>query len=584
MLLTRVFRNINLPGIGQLRALIQAGCSDSESLLSLFQKFHAQLTPREAISAIALFNKVLSHSDATSVDSSQLLVIKRIVTSDIKGRLYALTDPVELCDVFIGLINSGVSCKALIADFTSRLERLLPSLHGESLSHICNSVVYLHKNGYRVIPLCHKLFSHLASRSAIADYTFDNYVALVRCMHSLMVRNPTLEAIIGKGIIHTIESNEEIPQDYINILLDSYTDELYDSRRVRHLLVDESLKNNVVTLDVVEKCLNCGIFPAKNIDKIDEEVINKYPHASVETRIRILRGYGKLRYKSSEVLDMLVQSIRDEINTIKTTTQTAELLYSLYLLNYKEEIIINHAANIIKDAEEHSFLSLKELCKFLVSFCYFTFKDATVYEKLLKESMRLVCSIRPTETCRLQMISMHIMGKMQHVFQNINTPIREFLSEVLSKETKEPMTLNSSELQDEVGKTATFLSYSYHKEVQIGPYLVDFIKPMTEGGIEEMRHRDTRYHRFRHISDERYLATALRGCAHILLTDDSYKFYRNTIERTAESQFHLSTLKGIGYSCVIIPHWEWKEQDGWHNKRAYLKNVVEKHNKSLLAK
>ncbi|KAK1937475.1 hypothetical protein X943_002124 [Babesia divergens] len=585
----RVLRDICVPELARLRALLRDCRAEHETCL-LFQKHHAHLSPSELVQAAAVLRQLNSNPGVRLQLPADHCAVRSIVSSDIRGKLYALTDPAELCDIVVGIVKHDIASKALIADFTGRLERLLPAVKGGVLSHVCNCIVFLHQQGYRVVPICSKLFAYLAAHGSGKEYTLQNHVALLSCMDALCLRHEALVTTIGRQLQMMLSSGVKIPPDDIICLLQSYNDEMFGSVYIRHRLIDMALdlydgdgsladvSAKVVSLDVVAQCLNAGVFPSKCIEKIDSIVSAGCSTSSRKTRLSILRGYGNLRYKPMDVLDILLCRAREDAPSMKIFSDVVNCVHSLFLLDLKDETIVQHACEIVKHNDAPlEIKDIGDICNILVALCHFGVRDTAVYQVLLNELMRLSCSLQHADTAALQTVAIYLWKCMDDVFAKLSTSIKSFLAEVLTKESNDPLILNSSDLQDEVGKTATFISYTLYKEVSVGPYLVDFVRRLGDDEIGEMRQRDNRFHRLRDASSERQLASKLRDCAFILFTDDQSQFYRNTRDRTSEYQFHLAVLRGLGFRCVNVPYWEWQVLRGWQEKRLYLQRLLERH-------
>lgn len=165
---------------------------------------------------------------------------------------------------------------------------------------------------------------------------------------------------IGRQLRMMLSSGVKISPDDIICLLQSYHDEMFGSVYIRHRLIDMALdlydrdgsladaSAKAVSLDVVAQCLNAGVFPSKCIEKIDSIISAGCSTSFRKTRLSILRGYGNLRYKPMDVLDILLCRAREDAPSMKIFSDVVNCVHSLFLLDLKDESIVHHACEIVK--------------------------------------------------------------------------------------------------------------------------------------------------------------------------------------------------------------------------------------------
>ncbi|GBE60982.1 RAP domain-containing protein, putative [Babesia ovata] len=562
MRLSRVFRHLCVPEVARLRALVRDGGGDAETLYALFQKHNAQLSPTENLLVAASLRNLSDRQDGSEEISSRLADVRATALANIRGKLYALTDPGDLCGLIQAAVVHGIATRGLISDFSGRLERLLPHVRGEALTQACHTLVELHK----------------AARGSESELTVPNNVALVQCMAETGIRHEALGARVGRSLRLLLAQGGKITTEEASALLQAYKADMFDSLFIRHRLIEAALTGDYIPMQVLVNCLATGVFSPSNANRIDELVREGCSTSDVQTIIQLMIGYGSLRYRPPNVISELVSTVKSALFSLDSFDDVVRCIYGLFLLDEHDPVIMDFAANFIRRYDVPLGLAnMEDICDALLAFCHFRLNDPEVYQRLLRDAMRLDCSISSACLIRLQLVAIYIWKLMPQLFHALGEPAQQYLLEVAHRITMEPETARTCDLQESVGKTATFVSHVLYKQVQVGPFLVDFVRELGQEEVAEARQRNCRKPRTRDLGEERLLANHLRPLASILLADDIEQFYRHSHERTAKSQIQLGVLKGLGFRCTCVPHWEWEELDGWREKRAYLAELLAEH-------
>ncbi|ORM41793.1 uncharacterized protein BXIN_0617 [Babesia sp. Xinjiang] len=569
-------RNLKLTEAAKLRSLLRENGGDDPATFGiLLKKYQSQLSPAECVHAAAVLNGICTRERNTLELPINFADVQAMLSSNIRGKLYALTEPSELCEVTIGAFNHAVASKGLVTDFVGRLEPLFPRVRGQALSQVCDTLVYLHLAGYRTVPVCSKLFAHIAARGSHSDLTPSNYVALVRCMAKTGVRNDSLCARVGHGLRSVLTLPGRISPEDAGELLQWYSSDMFDSIFIRHRLIDAVLSAGDVTMEALARCTLAGVFPTRNIDRIDALVIEGCANLETKTTLRLLSGYAALRYKPPEVIERLLETLKADVKKMRNFSDVASCIYSIYLLDTKERTLIDFSMSFLKnDQAPLSAKDLSDIVKVLGALLHFRTKDVEAYNRLLRETMRLDCSLTHGELNRLQLVSIGLWKLMPELFNSFDVGAQEYLVEIAHRTSPEPLEMRDCDFQKEVSKTVTFVSYTLYKEVQVGPMLVDFVRPVGEEEVADLRNRDIRRPRIRELHEERMLAGQLINCATILIADGRDQFYRNSRERTADSKMKLDVLRGLGFRYLCVPYWEWEPLPGWNDKRRYMENLL----------
>ncbi|GIX63549.1 RAP protein, putative [Babesia caballi] len=553
---------MRVPGVARLRALLRedsAKC-DIAALALLFREHHSQLSPAESVRAAAAFRDLFERRGGAPSLPFGPAEVQAALSSNIRGKLYALTEPGELCSVTVGALAQGIATGGLISDFVGRLERLLPLVRRDHISQVCHTLVSLHSAGHRVAPICLKLFAHLASLGPESDPTLANYDAIVRCMAETGVRHDALVARVGRGLRSALSRATRISPGEAASLLECYKPDMFDSVFIRHRLIEVAVAADEVPMEVVALCLSTGIFPSKSIEKINALILAGCKTADAATRLRILCGYADLRYRPPEVFSELLEALKATLSELNTFTSVAQCIHSLYLLDVEDSSVIQYVSDFVnRHKVPFSPQDFQNVCCTLQAFCYFALSEPDAYHWLIREAMRLDCSVTATDLTRLQVAALNLWKMVPGAFEALDASLQGYIVEVANRATQVPLVTRDSELQESVTKTATFVSYTLYKQVasarvvhqpvqvQVGPFFVDFVRRLGDEEIGELRLRDTRRPRTREMGEEHLLADQLRHCATILLAEDRDQFYRGSRDRTAESKMSTALLRALGF-------------------------------------
>ncbi|GFE55094.1 RAP domain-containing, putative [Babesia ovis] len=575
MHLSWVRRSLGLPEVTRLRALLSQGVGgDTKTFGALLQKCHQQLSPPESVRAAAIIAEINRKECGDALNQNKWTELRAMLSAGIRAKLYALTEPGELCSVTIGAFMHGVGSNELMRDFTGRLEPLFPQIRGQTLTQVCDTLVALHRAGYRVVPICCKMFAHIAARGTQSELTPNNYVALVRCMTQTGAGNEALGIRVGQGLKSVLTSGKMTPEEAGDLLV-TYSSNMYDSVFIRHRLIEVALKAEDVPMEVLARCMLTGVFPTRNIKQIDELVSINIEALDGATTSRIISGYAALRYKPSEVVGKLLGRMRIVLQELNSLTSVVNLINGLSMLNINDGDIVAYSVNYIKNNEVNVTANeLKNISKYILSLFNFGVEETIVYTRVINEVMRLDCSLDSAGHNVLQLAALSLCKLKPELFNNLGVATQQYLLEVASRLSVEPVNIRDSDMQIEVAKTATFVSYTLYKEVNVGPLLVDFVRQVGDDEIASLRKTNTRRPRDRDIREERMLAEKLKHCAVVILADCRQQFYRNSRERTTESQMQLDLLRGLGFTCVTVPYWEWEELTSWADKRVYIENIL----------
>lgn len=199
---------------------------------------------------------------------------------------------------------------------------------------------------------------------------------------------------------------------------------------------------------------------------------------SLTSKLELLYSHGKLRYKPY-FLDILITSISEQIRSVADFRSYSRLLWSLFLLNVHDRNIISHFVQLLIHTKDYfSSFDPKYICHALVACSYFHVNDPSIYNTLILELVRLENSIEPKIVKDLQLLEVMIRSKYVNGLEsvNLNASVLDFLARIRDKDVTEVVT--SSPLQREIGRTGTFISHTLIENVKIGPYFIDFLKPI----------------------------------------------------------------------------------------------------------
>ncbi|CDR93862.1 hypothetical protein, conserved [Babesia bigemina] len=593
MRLSRVFRHLCVPEVARLRALVRDGGGDAQTLYALFQKHNEQLSPTENLLAAVHIEKLSAGQDGSEEVASRMANVRATALANIRGKLYAFTDPGDLCNLIRAALAHGVASRGLIYDFYGRLERLLPHVRGEALTQACHTLVELHKAGHRVVPICSKIFAYIAARGSESELTLPNSVALVHCMAETDMRHEALGSRVGRSLRLLLTRGGKITTEEASALLQAYKEDMFDSVFIRRRLMEAALTGDAIPMQVLVNCLSTGVFSSSNANRIDDLVLTGLSTCDVKTIIRLLLGYGNLRYRPAKVISELTRTLESVMFNLDSFDDVARCIHSLFLLDEHNPVVMEFATNFIKGLDVPLGVeNIECICDALLAFCHFNMNDPEVYQRLLREVMRLDCSIPSACLVRLQLVALYIWKLTPQIFDSLGETSQQYLLEVAHRVTMEPETVRKCDLQESVGKTATFVSHVLYKQVEF-----DYIQPS--------KRRRFRLVRISSISCARSVKRNWRrpgngipeDCAHvdqgknaclvgcnylrplasIILADDIVQFYRHSRERTAKSQIQLGLLQRLGFRCICVPYWKWEELGGWHQKREYLSELFVEH-------
>ncbi|EDO08591.1 RAP domain family protein [Babesia bovis T2Bo] len=562
MHISRRLWSLPISDIVKLRSLLaDATIADREAFKVLLLKCYKQLTPRESVRAAEVINRITESQHKTE---DPWVDIKPILGESIRAKLYALTEPSELCHITMSAYVHGISSKWLFMDFVGRLEPLIPKVKDSDLDKVCNTIVALHKAGYRTLPICSKLFAYLAARGTQSNVSDGNYVSLLRCMAETGVSNETLSVRIGQGLRSILVSGKMTPTE-AGELLKYYTENMYDSVFIRHRLIETALKDKNVPIIVLARCLSTGVFPTKEIDKIDTIINEQSTNMNLTELLAVLTGYAALRYKPTNVIQQLLKRLEHLLLRL-TLERYAKVIYNLWQLGIHNIAVLEHAKDFSQANIQLNAKDIPYIANFIVALACFNVEYYDLYSMLINEMMRVDCSIDSRDLNTLQ--------KMALILRALDIPVQEYILDLLNRKCLEPNEIRISNMQHEVTKTATFIAYTLYTQVQVGPFLVDFVKPVGLEEVADIRKRNAKQPRNRTIIEERRLADRLKHDSIVLLANSRDNYYRNTKELTTQSIIERDLLRAMGFHCIEVPYWQWEEHTSWAAKQIYLEDML----------
>ncbi|CBZ54895.1 conserved hypothetical protein [Neospora caninum Liverpool] len=263
---------------------------------------------------------------------------------------------------------------------------------------------------------------------------------------------------------------------------------------------------------------------------------------------------------------------------------TAALVYALYRLDVWDPHAIRSSFARLErlgGAQLLALLGLKGCANVLLAASYFSCAGPTLYDEILPHMLPMEAKLTKEGVSQLKIVELACrVGHLPFSFKTLSAASRDLLLRIRSCDL-EPEEVCVSGLQREVSSTARTVGYHCFTEVQVGPYTLDFVKPVTQEDLaqmameEEARKSIPGFRRpLRHIDDPFEHELDIKGV--VLEVDGPQHFYRDSFHWTSASKLKHRLLTGLGFRIAHVPYFDWLELHTEDVRRVYLRCALER--------
>lgn len=258
-----------------------------------------------------------------------------------------------------------------------------------------------------------------------------------------------------------------------------------------------------------------------------------------------------------------------------TILDKIKIFYSLFHLDiYEENILFDITTQLNKPELIHD-IPYKFLIKLLLSFCYFSFENITIYNMIIKNLIKYDILVNNIYLNQLKIIELSLRTQhVPNVYNKIDTECYEYMNYIKNKEKEIEYNIKS-DLQKEVKHILLTFNLTPLEEVSIGPYNVDFVeKDQTFQNIckNEIYYKDQSNNYTKIISSNKKINENIGKI--IIEVNGEHHFYRNTKSYTSFSKLKHKLLSDLGYIVINIPYFDWAILKTDLNKKSYIKKII----------
>ncbi|KYK62620.1 RAP domain-containing protein [Toxoplasma gondii TgCatPRC2] len=271
-------------------------------------------------------------------------------------------------------------------------------------------------------------------------------------------------------------------------------------------------------------------------------------------------------------------------SVLPSARNTAALVYALYRLDvWDPQAVRSSLASLesLGGAELVARLGLKGCANVLLAASYFSCAGPKLYDEILPHMLPMETKLTKEGVSQLKIVELACrVGHLPFSFKTLSAASRDLLLRIRSCDL-EPEEVCVSGLQREVSSTARTVGYHCFTEVQVGPYTLDFVKPVTQEDLvqmameEEARKSIPGFRRpLRHIDDPFEHELDIKGV--VLEVDGPQHFYRDSFHWTSASKLKHRLLAGLGFRIAHVPYFDWLELHTEDVRRVYLRCALER--------
>ncbi|PFH33957.1 RAP domain-containing protein [Besnoitia besnoiti] len=267
-----------------------------------------------------------------------------------------------------------------------------------------------------------------------------------------------------------------------------------------------------------------------------------------------------------------------------TPQDTASVLYALYRLDVWDSNTVRESLAHLEQlggSELLAALGLKGCANLLLVASYFSCAGPKLYDEILPYMLPMESRLTKEGISQLKIIELACrVGHLPFSFSGLSAASRDLLLRIRSC-GMEPEEVFVSDLQREVSSTARTVGYHCFTEVQVGPYTLDFVKPVTPEDAmklameEEARKSNPGFRRpLQFIDDPFEHELDTKGV--VLEVDGPQHFYRDSFHWTSASKLKHRLLTGLGFRVAHVPYFDWLKLESEDVRRVYLRCALER--------
>ncbi|KAF8820930.1 RAP domain-containing protein [Cardiosporidium cionae] len=321
----------------------------------------------------------------------------------------------------------------------------------------------------------------------------------------------------------------------------------------------------------------------------------------------LLEGMSHLRLRKRALLDRLLAAIEKSFPSEQNWKKKIQMAFHLYSLDIWNASLMDSFLVAITTCPDDVFaLDINPILRLFLSFAYFSMGDTAVWDMLLQQILPREIQFDRNSLEILKMIEISLrVGHFSFSTASLSRSSRDFLLRIRilkthlnSEQKKLPCSAVSflfylestkishwpieetNAMQKEMLDAALFLSFDVYSGVALGPYFLDFVKPLTTKEIDNLEQRYAFQSRLTCAeksldSSNANTATNLINNGIILEAAIPSFFYDSTTIWTAQSKWKHALLTGLGMRYVRIPFFEWERLSTKLEKSAFVKHMLD---------
>ncbi|CAD2095708.1 RAP protein, putative [Plasmodium vinckei brucechwatti] len=252
-----------------------------------------------------------------------------------------------------------------------------------------------------------------------------------------------------------------------------------------------------------------------------------------------------------------------------------KIFYSLFHLDIYEDKLLFDITSQLNSPELIHSIPYKFLIKLLLSFCYFSYENITIYNIIIKNLIKYDILVDNIYLNQLKIIELSLRTQhVPNVYNKLDSECYEYMNYIKNKEKEIEYNIKS-DLQKEVKHILLTFNLTPLEEVSIGPYNVDFVEQ--DQTFQNIYKNEILYQNQQNNCNQ-IISSNQKSNEHtgkiIIEVNGEHHFYKNTKSYTSFSKLKHKLLSDLGYIVINIPYYDWAILKTDLNKKSYLKKII----------
>ncbi|SCN61376.1 RAP protein, putative [Plasmodium chabaudi chabaudi] len=252
-----------------------------------------------------------------------------------------------------------------------------------------------------------------------------------------------------------------------------------------------------------------------------------------------------------------------------------KIFYSLFHLDIYEDKLLFDITTQLNSPELIHTIPYKFLIKLLLSFCYFSFENITIYNMIIKNLIKYDILVDNIYLNQLKIIELSLRTHhVPNVYNKLDSECYEYMNYIKNKEKEIEYNIKS-DLQKEVKNILLTFNLTPLEEVSIGPYNVDFVE---QDQTFQNIYKNEIYYQDKQNNYNQFISSNKKLDEHsgkiIIEVNGEHHFYKNTKSYTSFSKLKHKLLSDLGYIVINIPYFDWAILNTDLNKKSYIKKII----------